>query len=714
MQEDDAPVQKSRAAFAARFFDQLHQYKKLLLAYWWIPAVTLTASLGIQWYLLKHAPPAFVSLGRMMVSPKLSIPDANVYSEELNNFYGTQVALMESDSVINRVKLNLQATNSGLNEVPVSINVTLSPKTSIFNLAAMGADPAYTEAYLRATMDEYINLKKDLMKNATTATESGMQTELQRLKADLEDAKQAVIDYQSSNPVVLLEQNGENSAAESLSALNRDLDKNRSELLDLQTLSLDQNLERQRQALPSVGAASGTNGTAQAGLGANDNIGGPAPDALGGFEADYYLEAKRQLLSLQAKRDRLAKTLSESSPELKAVDEDIALQEINLQVYREQSEEQMTNREHIVELHVQELESQVKVCESNALDVSKKISDFDALRDKQKRLQGLYDQMQGNVQTLDVNKGVGQDSVTVLEPASPAYLVPPDTRKHLMMAGLIGLVLGIGILLVINQLDDRIHTFTELEHHFDLPVLGQIPVVQPKDEISGVTILQLDDDRYPLIESYRSMRSAFLYKDSFKHEPKKQPKSIVITSATPNDGKSMTSANFAITLAVAGSRVLLIDGDWRCGQLHKNFSMAATPGLAEVLAGKAEWSKAVVQTSYPNLHLMPRGKQPHLYGNLFASAGKFLKEIEGQYDYYIFDTVPVLVADDVLSLAPHVDGVIMVIRAGFTSSRMANAALELLAQRRANVLGIAFNSVDPKAGDYFHYRHKEYYPHLAT
>jgi succinoglycan biosynthesis transport protein ExoP len=90
----------------------------------------------------------------------------------------------------------------------------------------------------------------------------------------------------------------------------------------------------------------------------------------------------------------------------------------------------------------------------------------------------------------------------------------------------------------------------------------------------------------------------------------------------------------------------------------------------------------VVQTSIPNLHLIPCGTHPRHSHNLFATAGKFLGEIAGHYDFFVFDTAPVLVADDVLSLAPHADGVIMVIRAGFTSGRLAHAALDLLHLRR--------------------------------
>src|SRR5208282_2856471 len=103
---------------------------------------------------------------------------------------------------------------------------------------------------------------------------------------------------------------------------------------------------------------------------------------------------------------------------------------------------------------------------------------------------------------------------------------------------------------------------------------------------------------------------------------------------------------------------------------------------------KRDWFKSVVTTPIPNLYLLPCGTPPERHPTMFANSGKFLAEIAGKYDYFVFDTAPVLVADDVLSLAPHVDGLIMVIRAGFTSGRIAHAALNLLRLRRVNVVGL--------------------------
>jgi succinoglycan biosynthesis transport protein ExoP len=717
MEDEGASFQQTPTAFATRFFNQLHEYKRLLLKFWWIPILTVGIADGIQVLLLKHTAPMFESVGKMIVSVKLSIPNANVYSEELNNFFGTQVALMQSDSVKYNVSTFLQTNNPDLHALPVSIDVSLVPKTSIFSLEAQGSDPWYTQAYLAATMEQYIQLKKELLATASSATQSSMEEELAALAIQLTNSKAALEEYQSNNSVVFLQPTGENSAASRLATLTQRLADAESELALSKSLTLDQNLERMQGLQQDQGTRTNnapgqspdaTESNPQANTpNTQTDAFGSMPATLGEFEQDY-LKAKQQIILLTQKQKEYSR-LSKDSQQMIDLNDEIARQQSLLETYKDQSEEQLRNRQHTMQVQIDELGNQVKEWQAKALEVSRKLSDYDTLRENHQRLQALYDSMEANLQTLDLNKGMGQESVTILEPACVPVPVPPQTRKHLIMSSLIGLVLGIGILVLINQLDDRIRTFAELEQQFDLPVLGQIPLVKPTSRKAGVKVLQADDNRYPLIEAYRSLRSALLYKDLLKSEPVQPPKRIVITSACPNDGKSMTATNLAITFAQAGARVLLVDTDMRRGKLHSHFSAAISPGMAEVLTGQCAWSAALIQTTIPNLDLLPCGTPPRHSQHVFAAADKFLKDIEGHYDYYIFDSAPVMAADDVLSLAPNVDGLIMVVRAGFTPGRIAHAALNLLNLRKVNVLGIVFNAVHPKTSDFYYYRFKEYY-----
>jgi len=154
-----------------------------------------------------------------------------------------------------------------------------------------------------------------------------------------------------------------------------------------------------------------------------------------------------------------------------------------------------------------------------------------------------------------------------------------------------------------------------------------------------------------------------------------------------------------------------VDADLRRGRIHKQFEVPASPGLSEVLAEQQAWPTVVTQNSVPNLYFVSRGTSPRHPGELFVKSIKqqFLKEAGGKYDFVLLDSPPVMAADDVSNIAPHVDGVLMVIRANYTSGRVARAALDLLYLRKANVLGIVFNGVRSHGGDYYYYKYKEYY-----
>jgi capsular exopolysaccharide synthesis family protein len=275
------------------------------------------------------------------------------------------------------------------------------------------------------------------------------------------------------------------------------------------------------------------------------------------------------------------------------------------------------------------------------------------------------------------------------------------------VALLIALVAGIGVLLFLDRLDDRPSSLAEVEESFDEPILGQIPLERSKSRKKGVATIQADDDRHALIEANRNLRSSIAYMSY----PGKPPKTIVMTSPIPGDGKSMTSANLAITLARSGSKVLLVDADLRRGVLHGTFAVPATPGLTEVLDGRLDWAKALQSTSEPNLQLLTRGELTRHPGQLFASPalGRFVKAAAAQHEYIVFDTPPVMATDDVSSLAPFVDGVLVVIRIGYTSARVGRAALDVLHLRKMNVLGLVLNAVRPNSSEYYYYKYKEYY-----
>ena len=692
---DDQAVRArhDRSASKAHFHARVGRYGNLLKEKWWVLALGTAIGLAIQGGIVWYQPPSFVSVGRMIVSIKLAIPEGSVYTEELGNFLGTQAALMQSGVVIRRAHARVMAQKSDQVLRPVSLKVNVLPRTTIFVLQAIGGDAAYTQAFLQACMEEYIALKREMRTQTSDTTVAGLTEEAMRLEKEVRKADEELVEFQSTNSVVLFQEQG-NSVGNYLAALNQRLAALKSEQELLQALTLDQSLDLQME-------------TSAALLVANTAGADKASDTSGERTDNGYLRAKQQLLLLRADLGELGHYLRPKHPKIIAMKEDIARREGLLKIFREQSAEQLTNTKAVLVLQIQNLEKDVKEWGGKALEIQGKEAQYQKLKANEQRVQALYDRVLATMETLDVNKEISPESVTIMEPAAPTFGDRPDLFQKLALGGAIGLALGVLLLLLVDRLDDRINSFTELEDMFEEEVVGQIPKERAHGSNKQLPLVEAEDARHALVEAYRSLRSSLLY----MAEAGERPKTLLVTSSVPNDGKSFTAANLAITLANAGSRVLLADADLRKGTLHQRFEVSGEPGLSEVLSQGVNWEAAVRPTRFKNLFILPRGSFAANPSELFVGGAtkKFLQDAAGKYDYVIIDTVPVMAADDVTSLAPQVDGVLFVIRAVFTSARVARASLESLYQRQVRVLGLVFNAVQPRSIDYYYYKYRDYY-----
>jgi len=681
---------QSPASWSTSFITRLHRYKTLLMKRWWIPVLTICLGLFIEAWVIYQTPPSFLSTSKMMLSGKLNISQGAVYSEDSVNFYGTQIQLMQSAEVKRSAESVVRSTHPEMRPVKVDVTVLQKPRTSIFDLQAIGSVGDYTQAYLNALMQKYLDFKKGMRENQGQQVTTGITEQLVQTEKDLRNAEDEMLEFQKQNNIGFIQEEG-NSAAAYLVRLNREFAtlKTNYDLLNL--LDLDQNLDRAHsQAEPSPG----TEVTEEKGM--------PFPDV--GPEAEY-LKAKQAVQLLKAERDTLSKDLRPKHPKIIKLNDEIDKEEKLIELFRRDAVEKLATRRESIGKQMENLKSNVKEWEAKALDLSQRLAQFNRVKGKVDRLKTLYDRLTNNLKDVDVSQVVDSgDQVSIMEMASPPVSVRPGLLKGLLIGFGCGALAGIGILLLLDRIDDRMASFGEFQHHFSENVLGQIP----KEKVAGkVTLLQPDDARHVFAESYRNVRSSIF----FMPVEGPRPKTLLITSAVPNEGKSTISSNLAITLALSGARTLLIDSDLRRGTIREAFGISSKIGFSEVLKQEVNWREVVVPTAYPNLFVLPRGKtlsQPseHL---LRDSTDTLLKEIYTHYDYIIIDSSPVLAADDTTSLAPKIDATLFVVRLSYTSARLTKKALELLYSRQVNVPGVILNFVDTSLPEYYYYQYSEYY-----
>src|SRR5438876_8218230 len=196
-----------------------------------------------------------------------------------------------------------------------------------------------------------------------------------------------------------------------------------------------------------------------------------------------------------------------------ALTEEVARRERLLDIFRQQSADQLESRKGSLALQIQNLEKDVKEWDAKTLEISRKTAEYQRLKSKSQRIQALYDRLVATMQTLDVNKEISPESVTIMEKASPAFANRTALSKKLVIGALVGMGCAILLLLFLDRLDDRMNSFTELQDLFDESVLGQIPREKAKNIVGELGLMQPEDTRHAFVEAYRNLRSSLLYMD---------------------------------------------------------------------------------------------------------------------------------------------------------------------------------------------------------
>jgi non-specific protein-tyrosine kinase len=300
------------------------------------------------------------------------------------------------------------------------------------------------------------------------------------------------------------------------------------------------------------------------------------------------------------------------------------------------------------------------------------------------------------------DKSVPQEDVKVVSPAVlPTDPVSPRPLLNVALALLAGLVVGVGLAFVLDYLDQSVRSDEILRERVGIVPLGHISFVLAKPDRRG-ELLALGGDS-PVVEAYKALRTNLLFSSVDK-----EVKTIVITSAGPNEGKSRTAANLAIVLAQAGHPTLLLDADFRRPSQHRMFGRVRNAGLSNLFVqDMPEAALFVPDEQVKDLVILASGPTPPNPSELLGSAqmNGLLARFRKHFDYVVIDTPPVNAVTDASVLAANADAVILVIdtnKATYTAVQHAKQALERVGAR---VLGSVMNKMKAAGGRYYYYEY---------
>jgi len=328
-----------------------------------------------------------------------------------------------------------------------------------------------------------------------------------------------------------------------------------------------------------------------------------------------------------------------------------------------------------------------------------------SLEDKRKRYNELLD-------SVSVSVGLSQTGgVQVSDPATvPSSPFSPDVSRNVALAGVLGLIFGIGLVYLLQYLDTKVRDETDLTESTGLPNLAMVPVYGDAKLVKGrrrpaddtpVSVVTLEHPRSEVSEAYRRLRTSVQFLGI------EQPLVVVqITSPTVGDGKTTTAANLAVTAARAGQRVVLVDCDLRRPRQHDFFSIDNDAGVTAVLTGKATLPDVVHRIQeLPNLVVLPSGPLPPDPAELLGSKrmGELITALRDSADLIVLDTPPVLAVSDPLIVSALADGVLLVASAGRTDRRQVARSMVQLRQVDAPFIGTVLNRFQPYRGPGYGY-----------
>ena len=411
--------------------------------------------------------------------------------------------------------------------------------------------------------------------------------------------------------------------------------------------------------------------------------------------------ANTQLLEIQ---------VVDTSPErAAAVASELASQLILQSPTQPQQEQQ--KRRQFIEQQLNDLEANIDLTKEEIGRLEDALDGMFSARqiaDTQNQIAALQQKLntyQANYAQLLNSLGEGSVNVlTVVEPATvPTVPIGPKKTLTILLAAAIGLILAVSAAFLLEYLDDTLKTPDDIMQALGLSALGAIARIE--GDTLADKLITADHPKSPISEAYRVLRTNLQF--SSVDRPLK---TLLVTSANPIEGKSVTAANIGVVMAQAGHSVIMVDSDLRRPVLHKIFQIPNNEGFTNALLHANPSPGAYLQpTKVENLRVLTTGPLPPNPSELLGSERMkgLIEHLKSEADVVIFDSPPCLAVTDAAVLAMQMDGTLLVVDAGATRRGLAGRAVENLQKVGGNVLGVVLNKLSARRGGYYY--HYYYY-----
>jgi capsular exopolysaccharide synthesis family protein len=682
------------------------QYIRIAVRWRWLifGAIGLALALGVVYTLL--ATPLYVATTRIEISRESARivavasvePESNAGEQE---FYQTQYGLLRSQSLAERVARELHLADGpdffakfgrendyerlagtsgrasgGAREELVRAaagilldNVSVNPLrlSRLVDIGFMSPDPALSARVSNAWARGFIQANLQRRYEANSYAREFLEGRLGQLRERLDASERQLVGYASREAIINIPVGGGTAGspapersltAESLTALNASLAEATADRIRTQS---------RLRGGSGASAESLSNGTITAMRTRRADAAAEYSRLMTQFEPDY-----PPVRALAAQIEQL--------------DASIAREEGRVRNSLQSAYQDSVVREQRLAQNVEDLKQ-------TFLDQRRRSIQYNIFQRDVDTNRQLYDGLLQRYKEIGIAGGVGTNNVSIVDPAqAPSRPSRPRPLINMLLALIAGIVVGVGLALAREQIDETVSDPSDLERRVGIPLLGVVPASDTTELLA-----ELKDPKSTLIEAYLSAQTNLAF--STDHGI---PRSLVVTSTRPAEGKSITAFAMAYTIARNGAKTLLIDGDMRSPSVHSEVGISNERGLSNYLSGTDDLDTLIKHLENEPFSVLPAGPQPPNAAELLRSSRfeLLMSELLKRFDQIIVDSPPVMGLADAPIIASRTEAVVFVVEARGVKARIARLALARLRQSRARLLGAILTKFETKRSNF--------------
>jgi capsular exopolysaccharide synthesis family protein len=706
--------------------NSLREYWRVVKRHKWVILSTLlivTAIVAAATYITRPVYRAWtkVEIGKeteRVVSGQriMEVETANVFNPL---YLQTQVEILQSRDLARRVIQKLRLTNHdeflirsktplGENEKEVQLvnkfqsryDVSSGRMSRVLSLSFDAYDPQLAADVVNALAREYIAWSMESRTQGVEGAKEFLNLKLTEAKAELVKSEEEYSQYLTEHKIISLDDDKGNIQLDRASQQNRQLVEVENQRREAEIL-----YQRSREV---------------------------AADDLPQVLADPFVQSLTKELGKQEQElANLSAKYQATYPAVKQVQQQVDELKQQVEKAKQKVIRNIETQYEVARRKEADLRASLSQSKGQAIQQNRESVELNVLKQKLDIDRGIYEDLLKRSRQAGVESEFRPSNIRVIQNAEvPISPVKPNKPLNIGLSILIGLALGIGLAFFLEYLNNTINSAEDVERFIHLPPLGAVPSLQAigkrrslgygygSRKQSAALALSHKDNTGELVsthdslssyaESYRALRTSLLL-SSAEHAPR----TMLITSSHPAEGKTTIVANTAISLAQTGAKVIVLDGDMRRPRCHKILNTNNDAGLSSYLSRDITIDEVIqTDTGIENLHVIAAGPVPPNPSELLSSVKLriLLAQLQDQYDHVVIDSPPVIHVTDALIISPQVDGVVLVVKSNHTPREAVARSKQALTDVNAKIFGVVLNHVDPaREGYYYNYKYAYYH-----